>query len=310
MAVTTAAPLPANFPIRAALWLAPAQRSEALLHRPAECAGTAGLADPALFEIGRAAFRAPLLLGGQAARSSLRCESCHSNGRRNAAFLFPGLSGSPGTADVTSSLMSSHRGNGIFDPKPIPDLAVPAKISRDPRSPALEAFIHGLIVQEFDGPEPSPLILQGLATYVRSIGQGRCKRGAREPIRLRFYIDDSIRAVKAAGIAWDRGDPPAARLLLSGARSTLGQIDERFTRPSLARDRQLIRNADLELLAAEQAMDRAAPDVPVRLAAWRSAVPGWSAPLLRDEPLSFFNATILKDALRLRLQGSSRLESP
>jgi hypothetical protein len=310
MAAATAAPLPADFPIRAAQWLAPAQRSGALLHQPTECAGTAGLADPALFEIGRAAFRAPLLLGGQAARSSLRCESCHSNGRRNAAFLFPGLSGPPGTADVTSSLMSSHRGNGIFDPKPIPDLAVPAKISRDPHSRALETFIHGLIVEEFDGPEPSPLILQGLAAYVRSIGQGHCDRAARNTLRLHLYIDDSIRAVRAAGIAWDRRDPPAARLLLSGARSTLGQIDEHFTRPSLARDRQLIRNADLELLAAEQAMDRAAADVPLRLAAWRSAVPNWSATLLRDEPRSLFNATILKTSLHPRRQGSNKLESP
>jgi hypothetical protein len=90
----------------------------------------------------------------------------------------------------------------------------------------------------------------------------------------------------------------------------LGQSDERFTQPSLARDRQLIRNADLELLAVEQAMDRAAADVPIRLAAWRSAVPNWSAALLRDEPRSLFNAATLKNALRLGLQGSSKLESP
>ena len=30
-----------------------------------------------------------------------------------------------GTADVTLSLFSSHRGNGVHDPRPIPDLSAP-----------------------------------------------------------------------------------------------------------------------------------------------------------------------------------------
>src|SRR4029077_12468694 len=115
----------AKLPILSGFWLAPAQRLEALSSRPAECAHVPEDAVARQsFEIGRAAFRAPLLIGGQAARAELACESCHSNGHRNTAFFFPGLSNAPGTADVTSSIMSSHRGNGIFDPRPIPDLAV------------------------------------------------------------------------------------------------------------------------------------------------------------------------------------------
>ncbi|MGF7473737.1 hypothetical protein WFJ45_23635, partial [Salmonella enterica subsp. enterica serovar Minnesota] len=70
--------------------------------------------------IGRAAFNSPLLLGGQAARAGLSCASCHRNGRGNPDFHFPGISGAPGTADVTASLLSSHRGDGQFNPKPIP----------------------------------------------------------------------------------------------------------------------------------------------------------------------------------------------
>ncbi len=297
-AATGLTPLPADFPIRAAHWLAPADRARALLTRPMECAAVPAGADARQdFEIGRAAFRAPLLLGGQAARSGLRCESCHSNGRRNDAFLFPGLSDGPGTADVTASLMSSHRGNGVFDPRPIPDLALPAKISRDPADPALEQFIHGLIVEEFDGPEPSPLILRGLASYVRAIGRGDCALQGREPVRLSAYIDDVMRAVAAAGSAYAAGDRRAARLLLSGGRSALGLIDERFARPGLERDRQILRNADLELLSIEQAMDRNAPDVPERIAAWRSGTHRWVLMLSRDEGRSLFNHEVLRSAL-------------
>src|SRR5687768_90851 len=71
--------------------------------------------------------------------------------RGNPDFLFPGLSGAVGTADVTSSIMSSHRGDGTINPKPIPDLAGPPAeriVSRAAESRALESFIRGLIVEE------------------------------------------------------------------------------------------------------------------------------------------------------------------
>ena len=121
-----AAAAPADPPIRAERWLAPAARLTALTREPAECLARPGSVSAAKsIAIGRTAFRAPLLLGGQAARAGLSCSSCHRNGRGNPDFLFPGISGAPGTADVTASLLSSHRGDGIFNPRPIPDLAGP-----------------------------------------------------------------------------------------------------------------------------------------------------------------------------------------
>ena len=278
----------AKLPILSGFWLAPAQRLEALSTRPAECARPPrDEAARRSFEIGRAAFRAPLLIGGQAARAELACESCHSNGHRNPAFFFPGLSDQPGTADVTSSIMSSHRGNDVFDPKPIPDLAVPAKVSRDPASGALEHFMRGLIVEEFDGAEPPPLVLHGLADYVRALGPTSC--APREPIRLRRILDDSRRATVAAGYAWGKGDAPATRLLISAARSALGRIDERYSVAGLERDRAALRSSDLALLAIEQAVDRHDPEIAERLAAWRSDQARWTPPLLRDEPRSLFS---------------------
>jgi hypothetical protein len=292
-------------PISAAQWIAPQDRFVMLSSRPRECVRPPATAEGRmLFEIGRAAFRAPLLLGGQAARGGLSCASCHSNGRRNQGFQFPGLSGDPGTADVTSSIMSSHRGNGVFDPKPIPDLAHPVKISRDPGSGALEHFIHGLIVEEFDGPEPSPQTLHAVANYVRALEGNACPLSDREPVTLAQSVDDSRRAVAAAAAAWSVGDYAAARLMVAAARSTLGLINERFASPALAADRQELGDADLELLAIEQAMDRKQPDIPLRLAAWRAAIPGWSRPLLRDERRSLFNPAELKHLLTDQPVGS------
>jgi len=159
--------------MRDARWLLSSDLAADLTHQPAECRSPSH--DAALRrseDIGRIAFRAPLLLGGQAARAGLSCAACHRNGRTNAHFHFPGLSADAGTADVTASLMSSHRGDGIFNPKAIPDLAgdpAKLKVSRDPAKDDLKKFIHGLVTQEFDGPEPPPAVLDCLAAYVRSL---------------------------------------------------------------------------------------------------------------------------------------------
>ena len=166
--------------MRAARWLPPERQAHRLAYEPTECLAPAADARALRrIAIGRAAFRTPLLLGGQAARAGLSCDSCHRNGRGNPDFRFPGLSGAPGTADVTSSLMSSHRGDGRSNPTLIPDLSGPAhalKVSRDPSARALEAFIRGLIVEEFDGPEPTAMTLDGLAGYVRALSPGAVRR--------------------------------------------------------------------------------------------------------------------------------------
>lgn len=299
-------PLPIDFPIRDAHWLTPEGRLDALTSQPAECAlPPVEARDRLSFEIGRAAFRAPLLLGGQAARAGLRCETCHSNGRRNAHFLFPGLSDAPGTADVTASIMSSHRGNGRFDPRPIPDLASSFRISRDPRSTALERFIRGLIVEEFDGAEPPTRILDGLASYVRAIDSAHCPAAPQSPILLALTMDDTRRAIAAAGEAWQLGDGPSARLLLSAARSTLGRVHERFSGAALARKRQDLRNADAELFRVMQAIDRGDRDIAPRIATCLASLPALAKNLGRSERQSLFNA----DQLRAALDSAGRSQA-
>ncbi len=290
-------------PLRAARWLPADRQTHALSFEPTECLlRTSDPLDARRIAIGRAAFRTPLLLGGQAARAGLSCNSCHRNGRGNPDFRFPGLSGAPGSADVTSSLMSSHRGDGVDNPKPIPDLSGPAgqlKISRDRADRKLETFIHGLVVAEFDGPEPTAATLDGLASYVRALSPVGCPSASEQPLRLAEFVADARAAVQTAQVALDAHDPATARLMLASARSALGTIDERYAGPTLAGDRELLRDADLELASIQAAVDDGKSDVALRIAAWLAKTPRWSRPLARDEPLSLF------DASRLAASGAS-----
>lgn len=286
------------FPIREANWLVPAQRLHLLTTRPEECVPE-DPPDIVSLVYGTVAFRDPMLLGGQAARAGLSCMSCHRGGRGNPGFQFPGLSGAPGTADVTSSLMSSHRGDGFANPKPIPDLtfAMP-KVSRvDERG--LENFIRGLIVEEFDGEPPSPVILKGLATYVRALDPKACASRHDQPYRLANALTDYFLALGAAVTALVDRDGETALVMLRGARSTLGGIDARYQGPGLEASRAALDEAAQALAVVQQGLRdggdiaSAADSVRERWIATRR----WAAPLIRDEDRSLYNPKLLKAAL-------------
>lgn len=226
LAGSTALASDAPAPLRAMAWLAPGTDLAAALGRqPNECLTTP--VDPALarsVEIGRAAFRDPLLLGGQAARAGLSCESCHVGGRDNPRFRFPGLSGAPGTADVTTSLFSKVRGNAMFDPRPIPDLSGPREALKTTPE-AMPAFIRGLVVEEFDGAEPPTAVLKGLADYVAALTPAACPAAATVPVTLAGHLADARRALAAAATA---PDPATAARMISAARAALFHVDERY----------------------------------------------------------------------------------
>jgi hypothetical protein len=295
-------------PIRGMEWVAKtADPGRALGSVPGECLKLP--ADPALarrIEIGRAAFRTQVLLGGQAARAGINCETCHRNGRSNPDFLFPGVSGPPGTADVTNSLFSTHRGNGVDDPKPIPDLSGPKaklKVSQAPAERKLEPFIHGLITEEFDGPEPTPAVLQGLADYVRALNPAACPARPWEPLGVALLMSDARRAVRAAQTEAAGGDAPTAVLMLASARSRLGLIDERYGAPALAKPRADLRAASARLAQAQGALRGHSPDVEARLQAWLADSAPLEAELKASEPASLFDPARLAQAVKRRLPG-------
>jgi hypothetical protein len=290
-------------PIRAARWIAPgADAAKLLSEKPSECLAKPASADQAYqIEIGRAAFNTPLLLGGQASRAGIQCESCHRGGRTNREFFFPHVSGKPGTADVTSSIFSSHRGDRIDNPKPIPDLSGPRaslKVSRDPKKPDLKNFIHGLVTAEFDGAEPPPAVLDGLAAYVRNLKPEACPANAVSAISLQSVMGDAVRAMRAGQAAMARKDAATAVLMVASARTQLGLIYERYQARSLEKERALLKDADLDLAAIQNNLRAGDAMGAMRLALW----PGQAGVLVRKlqagEDKSLFAPRRLAAAMR------------
>ena len=277
-----------NGPALAALtWIAPGREREVLLEQPATCLNQA--IAPAQVRIGEALFNAPYLFGGQAARAAISCANCHTNGRRNAAFFLGGISDEPGSADVSSSFFSLARSDRRFDPKPIPDLALPGLIDRDPATGALERFIRRLIVEEFSGREPSPQQLAALASYVRAVkacpGRSSERRGLATDLML---LRSSI--VGALGLI-SQHDPAGAAVLIKAARFRLGLIDERMAGPKLAALHKALLAASLRL--AQVPVQRA------DLSGWLTAFDRNLAPqLLRHERHSLY------DPYQLELWGA------
>ncbi len=283
-------------PLAPLRWTEPTLALEAATRQLPECLTLpSDPAERARIEVGRAAFRTPLLLGGQAARLGLSCESCHTNGRDNPAFRFPGLSGAAGTADITAPLMSARRGDEVFDPRPIPDLARPGKVGRAPGDPALGAFIRGLIVEEFDGREPPPAVLAGLVAYVRAIDARACPAHRDEAVSASATADAVVRAVTAARERIEAGDGESARLMLGAARSLLGRLAERYT--GVAKSEARLLAADAELRSLLRQLDVRGGGEDRAISAWLLRADRWRALLAREEPRSLYNRARLAKAL-------------
>jgi len=126
-------------------------------------------------QLGRAAFRSPFLLGGQAARQGLTCQACHTQGQTNSHFFVVGLSEEPGTADVTNFHFSDDLGDEVFNPSLIPSLSDEAQgVDYNPQSAALEALVTRLITKEFNGETPDPTLFAGLVSYLRALDVKTC----------------------------------------------------------------------------------------------------------------------------------------
>lgn len=275
--------------MQAQRWTAPGKELELLSSQPPACLAHAP-ADKALVRAGQALFNTPSLLGGQAAKAGLNCAACHVNGRDNPNFLVPGISGTSGTADVTSSFFSTARHNAAFDPVAIPDLAKPGKISRDPQNKALEIFIRDLIVDEFSGAEPGTSTLQALAAYVRSIEA--CPGKNAEPVPHR--LDDQLLLIGSAldgAVAMPaRHNNKEAALLIGAARHQLGLINERYAGRQLAPERRALLHSSRQLQAVGVA----------GIASWRRNFENKLAPRLRkSEKYSLYNRHLLAKQLTI-----------
>lgn len=123
-----------------------------------------------LIGLGNLAFGSPLILGGGARRAGISCATCHVGGEANPAFFLPGHSSRPGTVDVTGPLFNPNADDGLFNPLAIPSLRgikQTAPYGRDGRTASLREFTRDVIVREFAGAEPDPMMLDALVAYMQ-----------------------------------------------------------------------------------------------------------------------------------------------
>jgi hypothetical protein len=175
------------------------------------------------------------------------------------------LTNRAGAADVTSEWASKVRGDGIMNPRPIPDLAdVGSRPTHGQHGdPSLEHFVHSVIEEEFQGAPPSPQAFDDLIEYLRALDTHDCR--GEVDISLRDAANDVRRAVSAA----QRADAPTASALLLAAQDAVGRVVERLPEARFGRQRAALETSSRQLGAM-----RYSPDV---LAALDTGVAGWSA---------------------------------
>jgi hypothetical protein len=184
-----------------------------------------------LLELGRIAFRSPMLLGGLAARSGMSCDTCHPNGHARPTFFIEGVSAASGSADVTAGIFSQNRDDGEFNPVPIPSLVdVGSKSSFGRMAPKddLDDFLHAVIVDEFQGQVPSPNVKKGLLVYLTALRSSACPTPAYEKIDLERAIRNVESSLDVLEWALVVDDTPSAVFVLIALKSALGRIYQRF----------------------------------------------------------------------------------
>ncbi len=237
-------------PLEDARWARPdADLFRLLSATPGECVGAVAKEDRYKVDVGAVAFRSPFLFGGVAARTGLSCNACHRDGHGNPDFYLEGLSGAPGTADVTSSVFSEKREDGAFNPVPIPTLvgiSGKATFGTSPPHGSIEDFIASAVTDEFAG-KTAPFLVAAVADYVSRFRSGVCPpHGIGVNVSLDFKYPQI--ALETAQEALRRGDMATADFLLLAARGLLKRVAERFDGDGLENERAAIRalSADIE----------------------------------------------------------------
>lgn len=216
-------------------WLPPGSETAAdLLERPREQADRGGF----YVELGRLAFRSPLILGGNARRAGLSCDSCHVNGHGNARFFVPGLSDAPGRIDVSHSLWNPLAEDSIANPKAIPDLhgvQTKHRLGGDGRFTSVREFARHAIVVEFAGDEPAPWLLDALVAYLQALAPVPAGSDAAEPVTLAGDLAAIARHVEVLErVLADEQTGPADRII-DMIRSRFGPVHARFPDSETAR---------------------------------------------------------------------------
>ena len=132
---------------------------------------TRGLDETDLFLIayGDMLFDSPQIFGEPARSLGLTCSRCHNRSDINRRFFIPGISSRPGSVDVDGHFFNPRFNDHRSDPLDIPTLRgirFTGPYGRDGRFASLRDFTRNVVVNEFGGPEPTPLMLDALVAYM------------------------------------------------------------------------------------------------------------------------------------------------
>jgi len=197
---------------------------------------------------------------------------------------------------VTSEWASKVRGDGVMNPRDIPDLAGVSQRPTHGRlaDPSLEHFVHSVIEEEFQGEPPGPQAFDALMAYLRALDTNACARGE-VAITLSDATDDVRRAVSAA----QRADAATSSALLLAAQDAMGRVVERLPQARFGPQR-----AALETLSRELGAMRTSTDVRAALetgaAGWSARFDGVVAQIAPRERQTYFNEATLREALSRR----------
>ncbi len=125
-----------------------------------------------LVALGNLAFESPQIFGNPARKAGLSCGTCHVGGDINPVLFIPGLSDRPGGLAVVNSFFNPRTDNGLHRHVDIPSLRgirYTAPYGRDGRIASLREFTRNVIVNEFNGPEPSPRLVDAITAYMEQI---------------------------------------------------------------------------------------------------------------------------------------------
>jgi len=293
---------PADAPIHALDWLAPGTDPvAAVTQAPPECLAVPADVEAAYeVEAGRLLFRSPLLLGGQAARHGLTCQACHINGRGNPHFFIEGISGRPGTVDVTSSIFSEVRGDGTLNPVPIPSLVDAGSrtaYGHEGKVRSLAQFVRSVIMDEFAGGEPDSHAFDAVIAYVRALKSDACPAETSQPVTLATYEDDVERGFGALRNAVTRGDGKTADALILALQSRLGEIHERYANAGLEGSAARLAAVGRALGDLRKAVRADAETLHWQMTVWYQNWSDLKPQLEAQEAESLFNPVVLRAML-------------
>lgn len=122
-----------------------------------------------LVAFGDMLFDSPEIMGEPARSFGLACSTCHNRSDINQRLFIPGITPKPGVIDVDGAFFNArfndHRADAIDIPT-LRGIRFTAPYGRDGRFASLRDFTRNVIVNEFAGAEPDPLVLDALVAYM------------------------------------------------------------------------------------------------------------------------------------------------